>query len=88
MRTRKNILFHTFIGLNVEILKSNLKTLVGMHGKIIDETKNMLVIETENGEKRVQKVSCLFRFNLESGESVEVEGRKICFRPEERAKKV
>ncbi len=89
MRTRKNLVFHTFIGLPVKIVSSSLKTLIGMRGKVVDETKGMLVIETERGEeKKVQKVGCIFSFNLESGETVNVEGKKICFRPEERAKKL
>lgn len=88
MRTAKNILFHTFIGLDAEVVQSTSRVLKGIKGKVIDETKNMLIIETDKGEKKIQKVSCVFRFKLESGESVEVEGKKICFRPEERAKKV
>lgn len=89
MRTKKNIIFHTFIGLSVEIIHSSSKILIGMHGKVIDETKNMIVIETPGkDEKKVQKISCTFRFKLESGETIDVEGKKIRFRPEERAKKL
>lgn len=89
MRTGKNLIFHTFIGLPVEIVQSTSKPLLGIKGKVIDETKNMLVIETLDGtEKQVQKVACMFRFKLDSGESADIEGKKICFRPEERAKKV
>jgi ribonuclease P protein subunit POP4 len=88
MRTRKNLIYHTFIGLPVEVVQSSMKSVVGMRGKVIDETKNMLVIETERGEKKIQKVSSVFRFTLESGETVDIEGKKIMFRPEERAKKV
>ena len=88
MRTKKNILYHTFIGLPVEVVKTTSKTLTGLKGKVIDETKNMLIIETKNGEKKVQKVSCVFRFKLESSEIIDIDGKEICFRPEERAKKL
>ena len=88
MRNRNNILYYTFIGLPVEVLTSRMESLKGVKGRVIDETKNMLVIETPEGEKGVQKVSCVFRFKLESGETVDIEGKKICFRPEERPKKV
>lgn len=88
MRTKKNILYHTFIGLPVEVVQSSMRSLVGIKGKVIDETKGMLVIETARGEKKVQKVSCVFRFTCDNGDVVDIKGEKICFRPEERPKKV
>jgi len=36
----------------------------------------------------VPKVSSTFRFTVENGEKVDVEGQKITFRPHERPKKV
>jgi len=86
MRNRKNILFHTFIGIPVEIIRSASRRLAGLRGTIVDETKNSLVLETKNGNKRIQKIGNVFRFELDS-ESVEVDGKKIMFRPEERPKK-
>lgn len=88
MRNRKNILFQTFIGIHVDVVKSVSRNLIGLRGVVIDETKNLLVLETDSGVKKLQKNACVFRFHLESGEQVEVEGKKILFRPEERPKKV
>ena len=89
MRSKKNILLHTFIGLPVEIVQSTSKPLTGIKGTIIDETKNMFIIETDQGkEKKVQKIACVFRLKLESNETVDIVGKEILFRPEERAKKV
>lgn len=89
MRTIQNILYHTFIGLEAEVVNSSARELIGKKGKIIDETKNLLVIESANGkETKIPKVACVFRFNLEDSKSFTIDGEKIAFRPEERAKKI
>ena len=89
MRTPQNILYHTFIGLPIEVVNSSSRNLVGMKGKIIDETKNLITIETANGrEVKLSKTACTFRFYLEGNAYRDVNGSDICFRPEERAKKL
>lgn len=89
MRTKKNILYSTFVGLPVEIVNSSQQELVGLKGKVADETKNLIIIEKKDGKEiKVQKVSCIFRFTLDDGETVDVEGKRIAFRPHERPKKV
>lgn len=89
MITKKNILYSTFIGLPVEVFKCNDSYLKGVKGKVIDETKNMIVIEKPDGKEiRLQKVACIFRFTLDDKTTVDVDGSKICFRPDERPKKV
>ncbi len=89
MRTRKNILFSTFVGLHVEIARSSQQDMVGLRGKVVDETKNLIIIEKEDGKEiKIQKVSSVFRFTLDDGEKIDVEGKRIAFRPHERPKKV
>ncbi|MBS3068324.1 ribonuclease P protein component 1 [Candidatus Micrarchaeota archaeon] len=89
MRTKQNILYHTFIGLDAEVINSSSRELVGKKGKIIDETKNLIVIESERGKEiKIPKTSCAFCFNLEDGTNFSISGEKIAFRPEERAKKL
>jgi ribonuclease P protein subunit POP4 len=94
MITKQNLLFSTFIGLSVEIVNSSQRALVGLKGAIVDETKNLIVIEVppidgkEAREVRIPKVSSTFRFTTEDGKTTDVEGKDICFRPYERPKKV
>jgi len=83
------LLYSTFIGLAVEICNSSQQELVGFKGTVVNETKNLLVIEDDNGnERKIPKNSCTFCFTLDSRETVEVDGKDICFRPHERPKKV
>ena len=84
--TAKNVLKHELIGLKVEVVESKNKSLVGLKGKIVDETKNMLVIETSKGEKKVIKSQCTFKIFIPKG-AVEVDGRLLVGRPEKRIKK-
>jgi ribonuclease P protein subunit POP4 len=87
MITEKNLVRHELIGLEVEIRKSTNKSQIGIKGRVVDETYNMLVIETRKGEKKVEKKSCVFVFKLPNGKKVEVEGWVLVGRPEDRIKK-
>ena len=48
------------IGLNGMIVESVNKQLVGITGKIIDETKHMLIFNTKFGKKLISKNICKF----------------------------
>lgn len=87
MRNSNNLHIHELIGLEVEIINSSSRNLIGLRGKVVDETKNMLTIETKKGERKLQKVANEFLFFLENGEKVKIKGKEILFRPEERTKK-
>lgn len=86
MRTPENILRHELIGLKVKIAKSSSKSLERIRGIITDETKNMLVIESRGKRKMVPKNESTFHISLEDGKVVEVEGRLLVGRPEDRIK--
>ena len=85
MRTASNIARHELIGLDtVAVSPDGRET----EGRVIDETRNMLVIEAESSEKRIPKEHTVFRFFLpETKEWVRVEGRVLIARPEDRIKK-
>lgn len=85
--TKKNVLRHELIGLEARVVNSSDPNLIGISGTIIDETRNMLVIEQMERPKMVPKANSIFRITLPSGEEVEVEGAKLVARPEERVKK-
>jgi len=81
------ILQGEFIGLNAKVVKSSNLSCVGISGKVIDETRNTLVIRHKNKDKVIVKETAVFNFTLEDGTVVEVEGNIIVGRPEDRVKK-
>lgn len=86
MISEKNIIRHELIGLNVEIADSFNKIQIGKKGLVVDETKNLLVIETWKGTKKIQKRGTKFIFTIPSGKKIKVDGSIIVKRPEERIK--
>ncbi|RLG22146.1 ribonuclease P protein subunit [Methanosarcinales archaeon] len=86
MITPRNIVHHELIGLKVEVVSSTNPYLVGIKGKVVDETRNMLVIEMDGEEKKVPKDCCTFLFELDDC-YVKVEGRLLVARPEDRISK-
>ena len=88
MITARNIFRHELIGLKVKVAESSHKDFKGLKGKVIDETKNTLKIELEDGKEIiVPKNVAIFHFRLPDGQIVEIDGRIIVGRPEERIKK-
>ena len=85
MITAKNLIKHELIGLEVKVTDSANKFQVGINGLVVDETKNLLIIETENGIKKVQKKGTEFMFIIPNGK-VKIKGTIIAKRPEERIK--
>ena len=74
------------IGLNVKIVKSTRRELIGVRGKVIDETLNTFVIESGSREKTVPKKLCVFRFDAD-GKRHDINGKDLVYRPEDRIKK-
>jgi len=72
-----------FIGSEIEVIKSKNKDMEGIKGKVIDETKNSLIIVNgQNQEKRLLKKGSVFRI-----QGKEIQGERTLRRPEERVKK-
>ncbi len=88
MITPNNIFRHEFVGLYVKVADSTHDGLIGIEGKVVDETKNTILIEQEDKiEKMIPKGVATFHFSLPDGKIVEIEGKTIIARPEDRIKK-
>ena len=74
------------IGLDVKIIKSIRRELIGLKGTVVDETLNTFVIEVDSREKVVPKKLCVFRFHTDEGQH-DIDGRDLSYRPEDRIKK-
>lgn len=84
--TPGNILRHELIGLDVRILRDSNPSNVSISGKVIDESRNTLVIRHSGEAKMIAKKDAVFIFELPDG-GVEVEGRALVGRPEDRVKR-
>jgi len=86
--TPKNLIYHELIGLKVKVHDSPNKALLGLEGKIVFETKNMLFLESDGKIKKIPKYPNIFEFYLEEGDRVIVNGKDLLRRPEDRLKKM
>jgi small subunit ribosomal protein S17 len=81
-----NIARHELIGLEVRISGASNSNQKKIKGIIVSETRNTLTCNHRNKEKIVAKGEASFIFNL-AGTLVEVEGKTLIGRPEDRVKK-
>ncbi|MBT3324351.1 ribonuclease P protein subunit [archaeon] len=86
MVTKTNILKHELIGLDVEVVDANNKSQIGLKGKVVDETRNTLIIKSQKGEKKILKKDLKIQISV-SGEKIIITGKKLVGRPEDRIKK-
>ena len=78
----KNLVRHELIGLTVEIVDAKNANLNGLQGKIIDETKNLLIIETKNSTKKIIKNQVKMKIK-----GTIIKGEELVGRPGEKIKK-
>ena len=83
MITADNIRSHEFIGLDTEIVQSTNPQVIGLNGRIINETKSMFIINTENGVKSIAKSTNDWKFSIQNKDII-VDGSKIAKRPFDR----
>ena len=83
----ENVLMHELIGLDARVVESSNPSNVSIHGKVVDESRNTLVIRHDGKDKRLEKKISVFVFKLPDCTSVEVDGAFLVGRPEDRVKK-
>jgi len=72
------------LGLEVKVKCSTNPSLEGLSGKIVGETMKTISIRTDSGVKTVPKDTSTFEVKLGPGNVVQLEGRDIVKRLEER----
>ena len=87
MKVTPRIVQREFIGLNAEVVRSPNPTYVGISGRVVDETRNVLFIMHQNQKKAIIKNTAVFHFTMPDGAVVEINGNVIVGRPEDRIKK-
>ena len=72
---------YDLIGQEINISQSKNKEIIGLKGKVIMETKNMIILNTDNGRKNIPKDICQFS---NSQGLLETDSTKLNKRPHER----
>jgi len=86
MRSPTNIARHEFIGLDVVVVDAKNKSLIGIQGEIVDETKQSFIILDEKSEKHVLKKGTSLKLKINNQELI-IKGDILVGRPEDRIKK-
>jgi ribonuclease P protein subunit POP4 len=84
MISPQNVLVHELIGLDVLVADASNPAHRGIAGHIVDETRNMLAIETDDGIRKVPKLHSIFRLTLPDSRVVEIDGPALALAPERR----
>ncbi|MEM2947244.1 MAG: ribonuclease P protein component 1 [Candidatus Bathyarchaeia archaeon] len=87
MKVTPEIIRCEFIGTEAKVAWSTHRGYVGLRGKIINETRNTFTILHKGERKIVVKGSSVFHFKFSDGTVVEIDGKLLVGRPEDRLKK-
>ena len=87
MKITPDIIREEFIGAESRIAGSQHPDYVGINGRVIDETKNTFTILYAGKAKNIVKGSAVFSFKFSDGTVVEIDGKLLVGRPEDRLKK-
>ena len=85
--TPTNLINHELIGLAAHVVASSDPGLVCRAGTIVDETKEMIRLNTTGRIISLPKSVCVIDLGLPDGTTVRVDGEHLRGRPEERLKK-
>ena len=77
---------HALVGREVSIVAASNKSLIGLQGIVLLDTRNMLTIQTGKGRKRIQKKDVTLMLTMKKQELI-VAGKELLGRVDERMKK-
>jgi len=81
--TPETLTRHELCGLDIEVVEAANPDLVGIEGRVVEETENTLVVESGDRARTVPKRGATFEFALPDGH-VLVEGNRLVARPARR----
>ena len=79
----RDILTSELIGKDIEIMEAKNKSLLGLKGKVIDETKNTITIIRDGKKKMILKQNIKMAVKM-NGKKILVDGKLLARRPEDR----
>ncbi len=87
MKVTPDVIQYEFIGTEGNVVDSTHSDYVGVSGEVIGETKNTFTFRSEGKAKSVIKESAVFNFRFNDGTIVQIDGKLLVGRPEDRLKK-
>ena len=87
MKITPDVVRCEFIGAQAKVHRSSHLENVGISGRVVDETRNTFSILQKTKCKIVAKQSSVFRFRFLDDTVVEIDGKILVGRPEDRLKK-
>jgi len=87
----RNINIRELIGLEVTVVAHTDPTIEGLKGRIVDETRNMFLVRSEEKDRKVMKKGASFEVKVNGPKGVAVitlNGDDLVTRPEDRTKKL
>jgi ribonuclease P protein subunit POP4 len=87
MKITPDVIRYEFIGTDAEVTQSLHQDYLGLSGKVMGETKNTFTLLGEGQSKSVIKELAIFKFTFGDGTTVQVDGKLLVGRPEDRLKK-
>ncbi len=87
MKVTPDIIRYEFIGTAGLVAQSSHPGYLGLGGLVVGETKNTFTFQNEGKEKSVVKENSVFNFRFNDGTIVEIDGKLLVGRPEDRLKK-
>ncbi len=83
MITPENLHIHELTGLRARVIRSGNPQITGLAGTIIDETRNMFCIESDNTRRSIPKAGSTWGFSA-GGQAIEMDGSLLAKRPYDR----
>jgi ribonuclease P protein subunit POP4 len=82
-----DIIREEFIGATGTITNSHHVGYLGIHGEVLGETRNTFTIQQNGKDKSIVKDQAVFQFQFSDGTVVEIDGKLLVGKPEDRLKK-
>ena len=81
--TPETLTRHELVGLDVEVVAASNPDAIGISGRVVMETTQLLTVERDTRVWHVPKDSATFAFDVD-GQTVRVEGERLVDRPARR----
>ncbi len=87
MKVTPDIIREEFVGTTSTVASSPQSSYVGIRGEVVGETRNTFTIQQQGTAKRIVKDQAVFQFQFSDGTVVEIDGKLLVGKPEDRLKK-